>query len=123
MNRFRSLEEAERDAPGLLRFQIERFASIKPSPNASYLVKGLLQSTGLAVIWGAPKCRKSFWVVDLLMHVALGWKYRGRRSGRERSCIALLKARRAFETVLRPSGKLSCRRRMAIRPFISWRRR
>lgn len=61
------------------RFLVERFSSIKPESAAQYLVKGLLQSTGLVVIWGAPKCGKSFWTFDLLMHVALGWSYRGRR--------------------------------------------
>ena len=45
----------------------------------NYLVKGLLPRTGLAVIWGPPKCHKSFWVMDLGLHIALGWEYRGRR--------------------------------------------
>ena len=90
MNEFVPLEEAERTAAELARakpsgserpprFQIARFAAIKPDGNAQYLVKGLMQSTGLAVVWGAPKCGKSFWTFDALMHVALGWKYRGRR--------------------------------------------
>src|ERR1700722_658064 len=61
------------------RFRITRFGTIKPDSAAQYLVKGLLQSTGLAVVWGAPKCGKSFWVFDLLMHVALGWTYRDHR--------------------------------------------
>src|SRR4029077_20695580 len=29
--------------------------------------------------WGSPKCGKSFWTFDLVMHVALGWEYRGHR--------------------------------------------
>jgi AAA domain len=61
------------------RFLVERFISIKPDSTAQYLVKGLLQRTGLVVVWGAPKCGKSFWTFDLLMHAALGWEYRGRR--------------------------------------------
>src|SRR5262249_9185437 len=44
-----------------------------------YLVKGLLASTGLAVIWGPPKCGKSFWAMDLGLHIALGWDYRGHK--------------------------------------------
>lgn len=28
---------------------------------------------------GKPKCGKSFWLFDCLMHVALNWEYRGRR--------------------------------------------
>ena len=55
MNEFVPLEEAERTAAELarakpsgaerpLRFQIARFAAIKPDGNAQYLVKGLLQA-------------------------------------------------------------------------------
>ena len=44
-----------------------------------YLVKGLLPSRGLAVIWGPPKCGKSFWATDIGLHIALGWQYRGGR--------------------------------------------
>jgi hypothetical protein len=71
--------ETERELAGPPRFRIARFGTIKPDSTAQYLVKGLLQSSGLAVVWGAPKCGKSFWVFDLLMHVALGWSYRGHR--------------------------------------------
>ena len=31
------------------------------------------------MIWGPPKCGKSFWTFDLVMHVALGRSYRDRR--------------------------------------------
>jgi len=31
------------------------------------------------VVWGPPKCGKSFWVYDLVMHIACGRKYRGHR--------------------------------------------
>ncbi len=43
----------------------------------NYLVKGLLPRAGIAVIWGPPKCYKTFWATDLGLHIALGWKYRG----------------------------------------------
>jgi hypothetical protein len=43
------------------------------------LVKGILPRTGLAVIWGPPKCGKSFKTFDISMHIALGWEYRGRK--------------------------------------------
>jgi AAA domain len=42
-------------------------------------VKNLIPCNGLIVVWGPPKCGKSFWVSDLALHVALGWQYRGRR--------------------------------------------
>jgi RecA-family ATPase len=64
---------------GKLRFKLTPFAEFKLDEHAPYLVKGLLPRSGLAVVWGPPKCGKSFWAFDLLMHVALGWEYRGHR--------------------------------------------
>ena len=61
------------------RFQLLAFDDIRPDSRAIYLIKGLLPRVGLAVVWGPPKCGKSFWTFDALMHVALGWKYRGNR--------------------------------------------
>jgi hypothetical protein len=59
-------------------FTLTRFADIEPLDGEDYCVKGFLPRSGLAVVWGPPKCGKSFWTFDLLMHVALGWSYRGR---------------------------------------------
>ena len=61
------------------RFRLYLFNEIRPDDGAQYLVKGLLPRSGLAVVWGPPKCGKSFWVFDLLMHVALDWSYRDHR--------------------------------------------
>lgn len=43
-----------------------------------YLVEGLIPRAGLTVVWGPAACGKSFWAMDVGMHVALGWTYRGR---------------------------------------------
>ena len=61
------------------RFELIPFDKIAFDTAPAYLVKGLIPRVGLCVFWGPPKCGKSFLVFDLLMHVALGWKYRGRR--------------------------------------------
>jgi hypothetical protein len=61
------------------RFALLAFDSISFDTEANYLVKGVLPKEGLAVVWGPPKCGKSFWVFDVAMHVALGWQYRERR--------------------------------------------
>ena len=61
------------------RFELIPFNKIAFDTAPAYLVKGLIPRVGLCVFWGPPKCGKSFLVFDLLMHVALGWKYRGRR--------------------------------------------
>jgi len=61
------------------RFHLVRFGDVKLSTDAAYLVKDLIPREGLVVVWGAPKCGKSFFVFDLLLHVALGWPYRGHK--------------------------------------------
>ena len=61
------------------RFPLVPFAHLRPGTALAYLVKGILPRVGLAAIWGPPKCGKSFWFFDLLLHVALGWMYRDRR--------------------------------------------
>jgi hypothetical protein len=62
-----------------LRFQIKPFEAIKLSTEPNYRIVGILPRVGLVVVWGPPKCGKSFWTFDLVMHIALGWKYRGRK--------------------------------------------
>src|SRR5262245_64436803 len=62
-----------------LRFQVKPFEAIKLSTEPNYRVMGILPRVGLVVMWGPPKCGKSFWVFDLVMHIALGWKYRERK--------------------------------------------
>lgn len=61
------------------RFPLVKFSDVSMTATAVHLVKGLIPRAGLVVIWGPPKCGKSFWVFDLLLHVALGWQYRGLR--------------------------------------------
>jgi RecA-family ATPase len=61
------------------RFRLISFDAIRLDTTPAYLVKGLIPRVGLTIVWGPPKCGKSFSVFDLAMHVALGWEYRGRR--------------------------------------------
>jgi len=59
-------------------------------------VKGLLANSGLAVIWGPPKCGKSFWVFDLGMHIALGRDYRGHRVQQATVVYVALEGKQGF---------------------------
>src|SRR5437879_5503539 len=61
------------------RFNPIPFKDVKLSTDRPYLVKDILPREGLIIVWGPPKCGKSFWVFDLALHVALGWNYRGHR--------------------------------------------
>ena len=66
-----------------------------PSPSPQALQAGLLRRpkararatlsgrraypvAGLVDVWGKAKCYKSFWTLDLMLHVAMGWEYRDR---------------------------------------------
>jgi hypothetical protein len=71
-----ALAHVPRDSP---RIRLVPFAGIKLGTERRYLVKGLIPRVGLTVVWGPPKCGKSFWTFDLAMAVALGWSYRGLR--------------------------------------------
>lgn len=61
------------------RFILKAFDAITMSTDANYCIKGIVPRAGLAIVWGPPKCGKSFWTFDLVMHVALGREYRGHR--------------------------------------------
>ena len=61
------------------RFKLVPFDEIRIPTECPYLVKGIIPREGLVVVWGPPKCGKSFWLYDLSMCVARGWEYRGRR--------------------------------------------
>lgn len=69
---------AQSEAP-TRRFKLIRFNDIKLATTGVWCVRNLIPHEGLVVVWGPPKCGKSFWVFDLVMHVALGRPYRGRR--------------------------------------------
>jgi RecA-family ATPase len=63
----------------LALFRLIRFKDLKLSTDPEYLIEGLFPRSGLAVVWGEPKDGKSLWMMDAMLHVALGWEYRGRK--------------------------------------------
>jgi hypothetical protein len=71
--------EPDDDAEAGSKFHLTRFGDVSLDVLASYLVKNLIPNGGLVVVWGPPKCGKSFWTFDLMMHVGRGIPYRGRR--------------------------------------------
>ena len=60
-------------------YRLVPFEELRPGTKSSYLVDGVMPRAGLVAAWGPPKCGKSFWVFDLVLHIALRWSYRGRR--------------------------------------------
>ena len=61
--------DARRKEP---RIKLMPFDRITLSTDRRYLVKGLIPYPGLTVIWGPPKCGKSFWTLDLVMTLLSG---------------------------------------------------
>lgn len=61
------------------KFTLVRFNDIELGTASRCIVEDLIPRESLIVVWGPPKCGKSFFVFDLVMHVALGWEYRGKR--------------------------------------------
>src|SRR5262245_43379898 len=62
------------------RFDLVPFDQLRPGYSSSYLIKDVIPRIGIGVVWGPPKCGKSFWTFDLVMHCAqYRADYRGHR--------------------------------------------
>jgi hypothetical protein len=63
---------------GVPRLPFFWFHDAQPNLDANDFVEGLLTSSAMSVIYGPSNCGKTFFVVDLALHVALGREWRGR---------------------------------------------
>ncbi len=54
------------------------FNEAQPSLDANDFIEGLLTSAAMSVIYGPSNCGKTFFVLDLALHVAWGREWRGR---------------------------------------------
>ena len=68
--------QKEKSEERKLRFRLIKFQDMRPGIEPTYLVDELMPSAGLVLIWGKQKTFKSFWLLDLLVHVAMNWPYR-----------------------------------------------
>jgi hypothetical protein len=64
--------------PRKYRFQVIDFEDMRPDSISHYLVDELLPEKGIGMVWGKPKCLKSFVVLDLCFHIARGMSYHDR---------------------------------------------
>lgn len=55
------------------------FHDAQPTLDANDFVEGLLTSSAMSVVYGPSNCGKTFFVVDLALHVALGREWRGKQ--------------------------------------------
>lgn len=61
------------------KYQFKQAAEFTKGKRGRYLVKGVLPEAALGVIYGASTAGKTFFVLDLVMAVARGVEWRGRR--------------------------------------------
>ena len=70
--------EKSKSDPRDFRFRIVSFGDMRPGIEPLYLIDELIPVRGLVDFWGKPKCFKSFVVLDMMLHVAMGWEYHDR---------------------------------------------
>jgi hypothetical protein len=61
-----------------IRFGLTRFDQVEFDRSAPYLIKDFLPRQGRVVLWGEPKCGKSFTVLDMDYAIARGIDYHDR---------------------------------------------
>ena len=71
-------EDTPETEPRRYRFKLVSFDDLRPGPEPLYLIDELIPIAGLVDVWGKAKCFKSFWVLDAMLHVVMGWEYRDR---------------------------------------------
>jgi hypothetical protein len=71
-------EPKDTDAPRRYRFQVIDFEDMRPDDVSHYLVDELLPEKGIGMVWGKPKCLKSFFMLDVCFHIARGMTYHDR---------------------------------------------
>lgn len=60
-------------------FALLRMSAVEFNTASRCIVEDLIPRDGLVLVWGPPKCGKTFWTFDLVAHVALGRTYGERR--------------------------------------------
>jgi hypothetical protein len=71
--------KADERPPRKVRFKLINFDDLRPSEGEQpYVVEELIPCQGMTVMWGPPKCFKSFLILDIAFHIASGREYRGR---------------------------------------------
>jgi hypothetical protein len=80
------------------KFSLRKFSDVKSDPNEiAHFIKDLIPRSGITVVWGEPKCGKTFQLIDMTMHIARAIEYRGRKT--QQGCIVyiVLEGKKGFE--------------------------
>src|SRR5262249_32198104 len=64
------------EEPRKYRFKLIPFHEmVAGAGDQDYLVDDLILSKGIVLLWGPPKCLKSFFMYSAMFHVAKGWEF------------------------------------------------
>ena len=66
--------------PTRRRFQPYTIEQLQSLPRVEYLIKKVLDRNSLSVMYGKSNCGKTFMALDMALHIALGWKWHGRKT-------------------------------------------
>ena len=69
---------------------LEWFDDLQPILGGAYIVKGVLDTGTMSVVYGPSNSGKTFWTLDLAYHIAIGAAWRGRRV--VQACVLYLAA-------------------------------
>lgn len=58
-------------------FPLVRYGDVTVADDANDFVENLLTSAGMSVVYGDSNTGKTFWAMDLALHVAFGWPWQG----------------------------------------------
>jgi hypothetical protein len=70
---------ARESSPEGLQLKLIPFAEITMTTAPTDLVEGVIPKGGFVLVWGPPKCGKSFVFLDIALHIACGLDYHGLR--------------------------------------------
>ncbi len=87
------------------RFKFLHIDDIEPVLDDLYLIEGLMPASGLMIVYGAPRCGKSFLVSHATLCVAAGIEYAGRRTERAHVIYIVAEGGRPFRNRIRAARK------------------
>jgi hypothetical protein len=96
--------EASASAGASAKFPLIRYRDIKPVLTGQWLIKGLLPSRGLCVVYGPPGCGKSFLTLHAMLHAAAGKEYAGRKVRQARVVYIAAEGQGGFRKRVRKAG-------------------
>lgn len=85
---FMDFQQPKRASNGLSKtassdkFTMINFADTEAVLDGKWLIKGVFPSNGITCTFGHPGTMKSFLMLDMALHVALGWDWMGRKTER-----------------------------------------